>query len=405
MENRIDDEQFRRKPPKQAFYYFPEKEDTINENSNDPIKTRRIVFDGNLEYTQFEKNKVKELKDEISNYNKTSIDINYQLLIPSNWPDSELLRFHQSTSFNCVKTIPLLKEYVKWRGETDKIFLTERIFEILNSGFFYSYGYDCRFRPIIYLNFNNYKKNCNKYSDQEFETAIIYFIEYVIKNLLIPGQVENWVIITDKGDYSVLQIPAGIKKISSMLQNNYRARLYKGFVFGLSGFMTYLWSFVKLLLDESTSNKITLIDSSNKYLLFEQINVEQLEKQYGGEAENLKEGEYFPPKCNSDNFLLKDESSEILLTENTYTEKVMKDDRIRRSPYKKKLSIKIKPGRKYDLYLQYNNSIFTKYIMSTYKVYHDFCEKLEEEDGEGGGEGNKQETKQFPTNIHIETID
>jgi len=367
-------------PPQQAFFYFPDKDDIINENKHDPFKSRRILFEGNLEYTDFEQNQLKELKKDILSYNNKENKENKQncydkLILQNSWPDAETLRFHQFTSYNSTKTISLLKDYVKWRSETDKIIFSEKILEILNTGFVYCYGRDCKFRPVIYYNLNNYKKHCKKYTDEELEEAIIYLMEYIIKNLMIPGQVENFITITLKGDYSIFQIPPVIKKLIATLSNNY-ARLHKGYILGLSGLMTYLWSFVGMMVDESTKKKIALMDDSMKDLIFEQLNKDQVEKIYGGNAEDIKEGEFFPPKYNNENFLLDEDSSGQLLTERTYCDKVMKDDRIVRSPYKKKYSIKINTKRQYSLYLQYNNSIFTNYLVKKSQVYNDHMEKV-----------------------------
>ena len=394
MDKILDEETYKIKPPMQAYFFFPNQSDTFIENPTDPCKSRRIFFEGNIEYTTFEKNKMKEFMEEINKYNKNNL--NDQILIPFNWSVAETLKCLQSTTYNFPKSIILLKDYLHWRLKVDKIVLTEKILEILNTGFFYVCGRDSRFRPIIVQNFNKYKKYTGKYTDQEYEEAIIYFMQYVVKNLLIPGQIENWNVIVDKGDYNIFSIPTGIMNIARMLQNNYRSRLYKGFVFGFSGFWTFLWIIVKSFLDESTNAKITIMDSSNKNLLFDLINKEQLEKKYGGDIENIEEGHFFPPNNNNQNYLIKDESSEILMTENSYIEKVMKDDRIAKSPYRKRYSLKIKFGNLYHLYFQYNNSIFTRYLQYKHQIYQDYCTKYDDE-----VKKNKVQTE----NIYITSID
>ena len=296
-ENELDETLYKIGPPAGANSFFPEIKDIFRENVNEPHKSIRIIFDGKIEYSLYETTKLNELSRKIEELNKENP--NNQIKIPLRWPDSENLRILQSTFYDISKSVPLLKDYIKWRSEVDSITLTKKTIEILNTGFLYNYGYDNSFRPIVYLNFNNYKNHFTKFTDSEYETAIIYFMEYVVKNLFVPGQVETWVFITDKGDYSIFSIPPFIKKISSMLQNNYRARLHKGFVFGLSGLVSFLWGFIKVMVDANTVGKITLIDNNNKHLLFEEIDKKQIEMQYGGESENIKEGEFFPPKRNT----------------------------------------------------------------------------------------------------------
>ena len=36
---------------------------------------------------------------------------------------------------------------------------------------------------------------------------ITYFLEYVIANMLLPGQVENWVVIGDLGGQGITDLP------------------------------------------------------------------------------------------------------------------------------------------------------------------------------------------------------
>lgn len=45
---------------------------------------------------------------------------------------------------------------------------------------------------------------------KESQDLLTYFLEFVINNLLIPGQVENWVLIADMSGLNVLTVPYSV---------------------------------------------------------------------------------------------------------------------------------------------------------------------------------------------------
>jgi hypothetical protein len=61
-------------------------------------------------------------------------------------------------------------------------------------------------RLTIFLKFSYFKIDV----DQMLK-AITYFLEYIIENLLLPGQVENWVIIQDLNGMGVTSLPLGVR--------------------------------------------------------------------------------------------------------------------------------------------------------------------------------------------------
>ena len=78
--------------------------------------------------------------------------------------------------------------------------------------------------------------------------------------MTIPGQVENWNIITDIGSVSLLFIPTDVKNILSVLQSNYRCRLFVNFIFGMSFIMRGIVGVFKAMLDETAQRKIRFIN-------------------------------------------------------------------------------------------------------------------------------------------------
>lgn len=71
-------------------------------------------------------------------------------------------------------------------------------------------GRDNRFRPILVLKtieFINLKLDID-----DLKTAMTCFSEYMVDNALLPGQVENWIIINDLTGVGITNFPRQVKK-------------------------------------------------------------------------------------------------------------------------------------------------------------------------------------------------
>lgn len=319
------------KPPKEAYLYFPSENDKIEFDEKNPMKTLRRIFEAGTEYNTFEKKKIDELSSEIIKHNIKNRS--KQLIFPSDWQKYTTLRFLQATAYNIHKTIDMIIANIEWRKINIPKQLTPKAIEILNKGFIYIHGRDNRYRPIMHIVASVYDKNSKIYTFEDWTTAVIYFMEYVINNLLIPGQVENWNIICDVKDISIVFLPKDLKRILAMLQENYRCRLFVMFIINIGSFANVLWKVVKSMIDPSTERKIKLLKNENTNDVFAFINKSQIEKKYGGNAENLT-SYYFPPIFPSDDYYIETDSpSTLLINETTYKKKVKENKCIVPSPY------------------------------------------------------------------------
>lgn len=43
------------------------------------------------------------------------------------------------------------------------------------------------------------------------KTTAAYFLDYIARSLFLPGQVENWVVLVDLKDVSIMSVPYGVK--------------------------------------------------------------------------------------------------------------------------------------------------------------------------------------------------
>jgi len=125
-----------------------------------------------------------------------------------------------------------------------------------------------------------------------------FFLEDLINNYLLPGQVETWVCITDLNGIGLTNVPyTMLKTLFGFMQNNYRARLYRGYNINSPWAFTFVWKTVKGFLEPTTVMKIKVSSGPSEYSMKEHINMSQLEKKYKGNAENATCFWYSHNKC------------------------------------------------------------------------------------------------------------
>jgi len=323
------------KLPKDAFFYFPSEKDIIEYDRKNLNKLTRRIFEGGVEFICFEKAKLEELEIEIETYNINKKNANKKIIFPTDWQEYNSLRFLQATSFDIKKTLEIIINHLDWRMENLPPNLTNKVMEVLNIGYIYIHGRDNRFRPIIHINASVINKNTKKYNFEDWNIATIFFMEYTIKNLLLPGQIENWDILCDLKDISVVSLPNDFKKILGILQNNYRCRLYRMFIVNVGSFFNMMWGIIKKIIDTNTEKKIKILKAGNINEIFEIINHSQIEKKYCGFANDVN-GYFFPPIFPSDDYLTKfEDPKNLFVDEEEYKNRVLFNTCLTISPYVK----------------------------------------------------------------------
>ncbi len=319
------------KIPKIVYLYMPKGNEIVEFDDKRPTKTLRRIFQGCIEYLPFEKTKIEEFQKYIDDSNEDK-DESEKFKLPEFWSDDQTLRCLQSYEYNNKTSLDNVKKYIDWVNKTLPIQPSNKVCEILNIGFIYSHGRDNRFRPNVILKIKEFKENYVKYSFEDWTLSIIFCLEDLIKNLLVKGQVENWNIIVDCTNASLLSLPPDLKKLLQILSDNYKCRLHTMYVLNLSFFLMAIWQIIKNVLDPITQRKIILTESGSEDL-FQRMNRSQLEAKFGGTANNVTEY-YFPHIQPSEDFLKEGENqNDILVSEEDYMKLVLEDSRFQRSPY------------------------------------------------------------------------
>ena len=292
-------------PTEEMYRFIPPKEEIINIDNSDPSKNYRYIFNGQPK-TQFEKEKLSEFLD----YESKKGKLNY----PQNWIESDTMRLLQASEYDIKKTYTTISENIQWLNSIPKS-INIKIISLLNSGFMYVYGRDHHFRPIIIVSIKMVKNVISqKYSFEEINDSIVYLMNYIIKYILMPGQIENWIVFVDFEDVGISDI-GDFKKILSTLSKQ-RGRVYKNYFVNIGGFIKMSVNTVVKMFS-SVSRKLVILGHDELKKAQELISPENLEKKYGGLAPDIVPGgnNLFPPIMPSSNFALSGEKLNIVSPE------------------------------------------------------------------------------------------
>ena len=306
-------------PTYEMYRFFPPKEEIILTDSN-PKNNYRFIFNGQPK-TDFEKKKLANLQEYESSHGK----LNY----PQDWIETDTMRVLQASEYDMKKTYKTLEENIKFINNIPK-FINDKIVSLLNSGFLYVFGRDHHFRPIIVCSIktctNLFSKNI--YSLEDISQSIIYLVTYILKYLLIPGQIENWVIFVDFKDVGLSDI-AEFKQILGTL-SKFRGRVFRNYIVNIGGFLKIAVKAALKVFGSSSSKKLRILGSDELHKVQEIISPDNIQKKYGGLAPDIIPGgnNLFPPIMPSKNFSLNGEKLNII-SEEDYREMC-----INSNPYK-----------------------------------------------------------------------
>ena len=297
-------------PTNEMYRFFPPQEEIIMIDSN-PEKNYRFIFNGQTK-TDFEKKKL----DKFQEYENMHGKLNY----PPIWLESDTMRILQASEYDISKTYKTIEETTKFIYNIPKS-INDKVILLLNSGFFYVYGRDHHFRPIIIVSIKECKNlvSKKKVGFEDIKQSIIYLINYILKYMLVPGQIENWVIFVDFDDVGLGDL-SDFKKIFSTL-NGYRGRVFRNFIANISGFLKIAVKGALKLFGSASSKKLKILGKDELHKLQEIISPDNIQRKYGGTAPDIIPGvtQLFPPIMPSKNYAIKGEKLNII-SEDDYKE-------------------------------------------------------------------------------------
>ena len=314
--------------PREAYFFIPSLENQLIYDSKNPKKSLRLIFD--------KKDTSEYLQHEIESYEnfKKYFEENYNnvFIIPEDWTESETRKCLQASNYDNKKKLEKMKSCIEYPIPVVEF---NDIRDILSSGFVYMHGLDCNYRPILCVILSKFVKIMDVYPINNFIYAIYFFINHLIKHIFIPGQIENWVMFADVSQVSFWKPPTKILKIFDFLQNKYLCRLSALYIYGMNYVLTMCWKIVKKLIDERTASKFNFISGENdiKELVLSKIHPSQLERRFGGIAENIPDEIDFPFFLPSNQYQIDDRNESNIVSEEKYIEMVNNDKLVTISPY------------------------------------------------------------------------
>ena len=302
-------------PTLEMYRFFPPEEEIITIDPSNPKNNYRYIFNGQPK-TEYEQKKLSQFY-EYESKNKISY--------PSGWHESDTMRILQATDYDIKKAYTNIIENIHWLESLPKA-INDKIINLLNSGFMYVHGRDHHFRPVIFVTIKAVKKILyNDYTFEDINQSITYLMNYVMEYLLIPGQIENWIIFVDFEGVGVTDL-GDFQKILTTLSKR-RGRVFKNFFVNIGSFLKFsLKAIIKMF--SSVAKKSVILGSNELNKITELISPDNLEKKYGGNAPNTTPGgnNLFPPIMPNANYALNGERINIVSPE-TYKNMCMGKNR------------------------------------------------------------------------------
>jgi hypothetical protein len=268
-------------PPPEAYHYWPSGDYIIKGLQK---RAQRFIF-YHQSWTPFENTKLDRLKAALSEQ---------KIALPPAWDDTVLLRLMYGTGWKTRKSVEAVLKHLDWISQSppDKDIETLRLQPLLESGCLYIHGRDCRYRPCLVMCYPKF--DFRRYTIDDYLPLVRYLLDLVIAEMMIPGQVENWVTITDMGKMGLTDLPMGqLKRIIEVLQDNYKCRLGFNVIVNAPTSVNIIWAIVKKFMDKDVVEKMSITGKPTDPLLFRHFSPSQIEEKYGGSAANLTL--YWPP--------------------------------------------------------------------------------------------------------------
>ena len=271
-------------PPEEAYRYWPSGEAVCY---GERKKLVRLIF-YKVAFSEYEEEQYRLFERFMQ---ETAPAFQY----PDWMGKEERIRVLLGCKFNFKKSSEALFVAIEWRNAfapLSYISLFAPCQAVLNSGAIYIHGRDYRYRPLLVLNIA--RLDLVGHTVAEYRALICFLLEFMTKKMMLPGQVENWVVITDLAKRSLLDLPVTeLKQLVKLLQDNFRCRMTVNYIVNAPSALTWLWGVVKVVIEEHTLKKLRILKSGLVEEMKSHFAPQQYEEKYGGTAPNAQL--FWPP--------------------------------------------------------------------------------------------------------------
>ena len=129
--------------------------------------------------------------------------------------DELVLRYLTARNFEIDKACEAMMYQLEWRQTNVPLaLLTDRTLKLMSMGLIYLHGRCMDGTPIMYVDLVKLTTMLkeNLICEHSFGSLHNFYAGYIIRNMLIPGQVEKWIIILNINHFSVKKLPVKMFK-------------------------------------------------------------------------------------------------------------------------------------------------------------------------------------------------
>ena len=271
-------------PPLEAYRYWPTGEAVCYGQRK---KLVRLIF-YKVAFTDYEEEQYRLFEHYMQE--------NYPIFQDPDWMGKpERIRVLLGCKFNFKKGARAVFSAIEWRNAFAPLSyfsLFGACQGVLNTGAIYIHGRDHRYRPLLVLNIA--RLDLERHTVAEYRELICFLLEFMTKKMMIPGQVENWVVVTDLANRPLLSLPVSeLKQLVRLLQDNFRCRVWVNYIVNAPSALTWMWGAVKVVVEEHTLKKLRVLRTTPIEEMKSHFALHQYEEKYGGTAPNAEL--FWPP--------------------------------------------------------------------------------------------------------------
>lgn len=173
--------------------------------------------------------------------------------------------------------------------------LNDKAADFLKTGNVYIAGRARDGYPILVISIKNLKisNDMVMYAKQ----AIIFALMTIKKYMLIGGYCDSYHTFYDLDGRNPMAVSLTIiKQVIMEMGINFNQRGGQNFIYNASWGFNYTWKIMKGFVNKHTISVTKFIKKGEEKELLELVDPENWEKKFGGHMENVKEGEFWPPK-------------------------------------------------------------------------------------------------------------
>lgn len=205
------------------------------------------------------------------------------------------LRILQTCKYNLTRSADMMNTCVKERLR--RLPIAEKdVLPELHTGFMYWHGRDHNCRPCLVIRLERIGELVN--NKERAVRSVLFTLEYALRFALVPGRVENWVVVIDLANVHSIISPmqlgklAGVAKaIATALEEVYCGRMAWLKIVNMPGGGLFS-TMINKLIPEEKRHKVSFLKDATE--LVRHFEPHQIEHCYGGTAPDLAPGETYP---------------------------------------------------------------------------------------------------------------